>query len=114
MTAQIHGCPQVDFPATQQPAQLTLDVRQAKEPDVCVGPKFNQDVDIAGFGKTIGKKRAERASLRIPLRWHTLAISASLISMCVTVMLSSAWLTPPAVVPWCWRRQSGRGLQLDS
>jgi hypothetical protein len=63
MTAQIHGCPQVDSPATPQPAQLILDLRQAKEADMCVGLELNQDIDIAGFGKTIGKNRAEEAEL---------------------------------------------------
>src|ERR1017187_6111571 len=63
MTAQIHGCPQVDSPASPQPAQLILDVRQAKEPDMCIRLELNQDVDIAGFGKTIGKNRAEEGEL---------------------------------------------------
>jgi hypothetical protein len=44
MTAQIHGCPQVDFPASKQPAQLILDVRQAKEPDMCIRLELNQHV----------------------------------------------------------------------
>ncbi len=32
-------------------------------------------------------------SFRMPLRWQTLAISASGISMCATVVTSSVWLT---------------------
>jgi hypothetical protein len=30
---------------------------------MCVGLELNQDIDIAGFGKTIGKNRAEEAEL---------------------------------------------------
>ena len=59
MTAQIHGCPQVDLPPAQQSAQGILDLCQAKEPDMRVRLEFNENVNIAGLGKTIGKNRTE-------------------------------------------------------
>jgi len=100
MTAQIHRGPQVDSSATKQSAQLIFDVRQAKEPDMSVRPEFNQDVNIAGFGKTIGKNRAEESQLTDTVK---LAYLSDLRLRDLEVRdrhALSVWLMPTAVVPW--------------
>ena len=61
VTAQIHRRPQIDSPASEQPAELVLDVRQAKETDMCVLLEFNQHVNITGFGKTISENGTEQS-----------------------------------------------------
>jgi len=62
---QIHGCSQVDSPATQQSAELALDVCQAKKTDMGVRPELDQHVDITGFGKPIRENRAKESQLML-------------------------------------------------
>src|SRR5258708_7805664 len=41
VSAQIHRCPQIDFPAPQQTAEFILNVGQSKEADMLMRPELD-------------------------------------------------------------------------
>jgi hypothetical protein len=60
MPAEIHGSSQIDPASAEQAAQRLLNFRKPEEANSLLGPKFDQDIDVAGISEPFGDHGAEQ------------------------------------------------------
>src|ERR1022692_1885949 len=58
--AEIHGRTQIDLTSAEQPAQCLLNVGKPEKANPLLGPKVDEDINVAAIGEPAGDRGAEQ------------------------------------------------------